>query len=108
MAILQSLGRETHFSAAEGVPYRLSEYPHGIVRHSAKEYVLGNTHTQIIDGYWSQIKRQIVGTHHWVSKKHLGRCVAGSSWRYNRRRTGEGGRVNDLMASLPVASHTRR
>lgn len=78
---------------------RLSmKYPHGVVRHSLKEYVSGNIHTQTIDGYWSQLKRQIVGIHHWVSVKHLDRYVAESSWRYNRRATGEGERVNNLLA----------
>ncbi len=75
------------------------KYPHGTVHHSKKEYVVGNTHTQTIDGYWSQLKRQIIGIHHFVSKKHLGRYVAESSWRYNRRHVGEGERVNALMAN---------
>ena len=64
------------------------KYPHATVRHSAKEYVIRNTHTQTIDGYWSQLKRQIIGIHHWVSAKHLDRYVAESSWRYNRRELG--------------------
>jgi hypothetical protein len=33
-----------------------------------------------------------------VSPKHLHRYVAESSWRYNRRSSGEGNRVNNLMA----------
>jgi transposase-like protein len=78
---------------------RLSKkYPHGFVRHGQKEYVSGDFHTQTIDGYWSQLKRQIIGIHHWVSAKHLDRYVAESSWRYNRRSSGEGDRVNSLLA----------
>ena len=78
---------------------RLSvKYPHGVVRHHRGEHVVGNIHTQTINGYWSQPKRQIFGIHHWVSAKHLNRYVSESSWRYNRREVGEGERVNDLMA----------
>lgn len=76
-----------------------SKYAHGVVRHTKKEYVVGHIHTQTIDGYWSQLKRQIIGIHHWVSKKHLGRYVAESSWRYNLRSRAEGDRVNDLLAA---------
>ena len=73
-------------------------YPHKVVRHSKGEYVVGSVHTQTIDGYWSQLKRQIIGIHHWVSRKQLSRYVDESSWRYNQRKAGEGDRVNNLLA----------
>ena len=73
-------------------------YPHKVVRHGRGEYVAGAVHTQTIDGYWSQLKRQIIGIHHWVSGKHLSRYVDESSWRYNQRKAGEGDRVNNLLA----------
>lgn len=72
--------------------------PHGKVNHLRGEYVRGRVHTCTIDGYWSQLKRQIFGIHHWVSAKHLGRYVDENSWRYNERETGEGDRVNNLIA----------
>jgi hypothetical protein len=75
------------------------KYPHGVVRHGRGEYVSGVIHTQTIDGYWSELKRQIIGIHHWVSAKHLDRYVAESSWRYNRRGIGGGNRVNALLAA---------
>ena len=52
------------------------KFPHGTVRHGKGEYVSGQFHTQTIDGYWSQLKRQIIGIHRWVSAKHLNRYVA--------------------------------
>jgi hypothetical protein len=36
------------------------EYPEGVVRHIAKEYVVGAVHTNTIEGFWSIIKRGIV------------------------------------------------
>ena len=93
-------GKVTTLSTDEHSGYRRlgMKYPHGVVRHAKGEYVSGVTHTQTIDGYWSQLKRQIFGIHHWVSAKHLDRYVAESSWRYNRRQTGEGARVNALLS----------
>lgn len=60
-------------------------YKHETVNHKEKEYVKGTTHTQNLDGYWSLLKRQIVGIHHSVSPKHLQRYTDESSWRYNNR-----------------------
>jgi len=73
-------------------------FNHGVVRHSAGEYVNGSHHTNGIEGYWSLLKRQIIGIHHWVSPKHLHRYVSESAWRFNLRQIGEGERVNAIMA----------
>jgi hypothetical protein len=37
---------------------------HGVVKHGAKEYVRGNTHTNTIEGYFSLLKRGLIGTYH--------------------------------------------
>lgn len=74
------------------------EFPHQAVDHAAGEYVRGEAHTNTIEGYWAQLKRQIYGVHHWVSPKHLDRYISESSWRYNRREMGEGERLNAFIA----------
>lgn len=61
-------------------------YAHDRVRHRADEYVRGPVHTNTIEGFWSQLKRSLDGTHHAVSAKYLHRYVAEFCWRYNRRR----------------------
>jgi transposase-like protein len=61
------------------------DYPHEFVRHSAKEYVVGAVHTQTIDGFWSLMKRGIMGTFHKVSAKYLPLYVAEFEFRYNNR-----------------------
>jgi transposase-like protein len=73
-------------------------YDHQTVNHSAGEYVRGDAHTNGIEGAWSLLKRQIYGIYHWVSDKHLSRYVDEMTWRYNRRKLGEGDRVNDMIA----------
>ena len=45
------------------------------VNHSAKEYVNGLTHTNNIENFWSHLKRNITGTYHHVSRKHLHRYL---------------------------------
>ena len=90
----------TSLSTDEHSGYRRlgMKYPHGVVRHGKKEYVSGNTHAQAIDGYWWQLKRQIIGIHRWILANHLDRYGAESFRRYNRRGVREGNRVNDLIA----------
>lgn len=77
-------------------------YFHKTVKHSAGEYAhTGNYyHINSIEGAWSHIKRQIYGIHHWVSEKHLDRYLNEMTWRYNRRNSDEGLRVNEMLRSV--------
>lgn len=68
---------------------RLSEYPHGRVKHSAKEYVVGAVHTNTLEGFWSIFKRGVVGTFHKVSKKYMPLYVAEFQFRYNNRQNAD-------------------
>jgi transposase-like protein len=61
-------------------------YRHRKVNHGDKEYVRGEVHTQTIDGFWSQLKRSVNGTHHFISSKHLQKYVDEFSFRYNHRK----------------------
>lgn len=61
-------------------------YVHQSVNHSAKQYVDGICHTNTIEGFWSLLKRGIVGIYHSVSYKHLDRYCDEFSFRYNSRK----------------------
>lgn len=61
-------------------------YSHDCVRHAAKEYVKGDTHTQSVEGFWSRLKLSIGGTHVHVSRKHLSKYVDEFAFRYNMRK----------------------
>jgi transposase-like protein len=76
-----------------------SQYAHEVIKHTAGEYVRDWVHTNTIEGFWSQFKRQIFGIHHWVSEKHLDQYVGEATWRYNRREAEEGARVNSMLAA---------
>ena len=58
---------------------------HETVNHSIDEWVVGDVHTNTIEGVWSLFKRSIIGSFHKVSAKHLDRYLEELEWRYNNR-----------------------
>jgi transposase-like protein len=60
-------------------------FKHGTVNHSKKNYVVGAIHTNTIEGFWSLVKRGVIGTYHKVSKKYLPLYIAEFQFRYNNR-----------------------
>jgi transposase-like protein len=68
-----------------GYKHLNKEYPHTTIDHAKGEYVVGAIHTNTIEGFWSLIKRGMVGTFHKVSKKYLPLYVAEFQFRYNNR-----------------------
>ena len=55
------------------------------MRHSAEEWVVGDVHTNSIEGVWSLFKRSIVGAFHKMSVKHMDRYLEELEWRFNNR-----------------------
>jgi len=79
----------------------LQGYPqHEIINHYRGEYRRGKIHTNTIEGVWAQLKRQINGTHHWVSAKHLQQYVSEMAWRMSRREMTPQERINALFADV--------
>jgi transposase-like protein len=60
-------------------------FRHEMVDHSAKEYVRGDAHSKTVEGYFSILKRGVIGTYHHVSEAHLKRYLAEFDFRYNER-----------------------
>lgn len=58
---------------------------HGRVKHNRYEYVRGDAHVNSAENFFSRLKRQLYGTHHAVSKKHLHRYVAEVAFKHNTR-----------------------
>ncbi len=61
------------------------EYEHRRVHHSADVWVMGDVHTNTIEGFFSLVKRGIGGVYHSVSTKHLQSYLSEYAWRYNHR-----------------------
>jgi transposase-like protein len=59
--------------------------PHEAVAHGRREYVRGNVHTGTIDGFWSMIKRGIMGSFHHVSNDYLPLYLNEFAFRNNQR-----------------------
>lgn len=60
-------------------------YKHDTVPHAEKVYVVGNAHTNTIEGFWSLIKNGIRGVYHSVSSKYLQHYLDEYAFRYNHR-----------------------
>jgi transposase-like protein len=58
---------------------------HESVKHSAKEYVRGDVHTNTVEGYFSIFKRGMKGVYQHCAEKHLHRYLAEYDFRYNHR-----------------------
>jgi transposase len=61
---------------------------HSRVRHSAREYVVGDSHTNTIEGFFGNLKTGIRGNYKKVSRKWLQGYLNEFTWRYNHRHDG--------------------
>jgi transposase-like protein len=66
---------------------------HEAVDHSLGEYVRDDAHINTAEGYFSQLKRSVDGTHHHVSEQHLHRYLGEFDFRYNTRKLEDGQRT---------------
>jgi transposase-like protein len=60
-------------------------YHHRRIYHAAKVYVDGDCHTNTIEGFWSLLKRGIVGVYHAVGANYLQSYANEYTFRYNHR-----------------------
>jgi len=75
-------------------------FAHSVVNHGSGQYVQGEAHTNTLEGFWSLLKRGIIGQYHQVSNRYLDRYVAEFCYRYNHRDEG------DLFAQTLINSVT--
>ncbi|MBI4932206.1 MAG: IS1595 family transposase [Bacteroidetes bacterium] len=73
-------------------------YKHFVVNHAQGEYVRGDAYTNTIEGFFSILKRGIIGIYHYASKKHLQKYCDEFSFRYNTRSLTEEDRFNFAMS----------
>jgi transposase-like protein len=58
---------------------------HQMVDHSKFEWTRGEAHTNTLEGFFSVLKRGLVGTYQHVDRKHLNRYLAEFDFRQNTR-----------------------
>lgn len=73
---------------------------HETVDHNQGEYVRGDVTTNHAEGYFSQLKRSIDGTHHHVSVPHLDRYLAEFDFRYSTRKMSDTQRTRTLIGQV--------
>jgi transposase-like protein len=80
-------------------------YKHESVKHSVGEYVKESSrvafkiHTNTAEGMFSHLKRTILGTYHWISKKHTNAYLQEVSFRYSTRKTSDEFRLVSFLKS---------
>jgi transposase-like protein len=79
-----------------------SGYHHRRIHHSQEIYVMGDVHTNTIEGFWSLVKRGIGGTHHAVSAKWLQGYLNEYAWRYNHRDDGQAQFLTLLLRAAAI------
>ena len=88
-------------SAYEGLPMA-----HASVKHSVKEYVRGQVHTNGVESFWSMMKRGYIGIYHKMSPKHLHRYVNEFAGRHNDRESHTADQMGNLVRGMAGKSLT--
>jgi transposase-like protein len=77
-----------------------NNYTHEIVLHSEHEYVNQNGfHTNTIEGFWSHLKRGLIGIYHLATPKYLSRYCDEFAFRYNSRHFDDELRFSQFLIS---------
>jgi len=86
--VTDNVDRESRLHTDESRLYTGSDAyfaSHETVKHSAKEYVRGDVHTNCAEGYFSIFKRGMKGVYQHCREKHLHRYLAEFDFRFNHR-----------------------
>ena len=70
-------------------------FDHRQINHTSGSYVVGDIHTNTIEGFWSIVKNGIRGSHRHVSRKWLQGYLNEYVWRYSHR-----GDIHPMFLSL--------
>jgi transposase-like protein len=97
--------KRTHLHTDSHMPYRrlaseLGFASHETVDHSRLEYVRGDVTTNHAEGYFSQLKRSLDGTHHHVSREHLSRYLGEFDFRYSTCKVSDTERMRRTMGQV--------
>ncbi|MCZ6495048.1 MAG: IS1595 family transposase [Alphaproteobacteria bacterium] len=104
--VRQNVRRESRLMTDDAHHYRNlgKEFAqHGVVRHSAGQYVQRRDrtiHTQTIEGFFSIFKRGMRGIYQHCGSQHLHRYLAEFDFRYNRREISDIERTFEAMKGI--------
>lgn len=103
--IFKNVAKYTKLYSDEHVAYRIVKqqsiyYSHAQVDHSKGQYVDGNATTNSIEGFWSILKRGIIGVYHHSSRKHLQLYVNEYVFRHNTRNDNDASRFYAFLQNI--------
>ncbi len=78
-----------------GLPHK-----HGVVHHTRRQYVDGDTHTNGIESAWAPIKRGHKGVYHQMSRKHMQRYADEFAGRHNDRMSDTRDQITNLIRGM--------
>lgn len=73
---------------------------HSFTKHSKKQYVDGNTHSNTVESSFSLLKRGLIGTFHHVGEQHLQRYATEFDFRWNNRKITDRERSDILLSEI--------
>jgi transposase-like protein len=94
-----SAGSQLYTDAWQAYRNLDAAYSHAFVDHVEK-YVDGAVHTNGLENFWALFKRCIKGTHVSIEPFHLARYVDSEAFRFNNRKTNDGGRFALAMPGV--------
>lgn len=102
---LRQIAKESHVMTDSSARYNAvkREQPFAAydqVNHSKGEYVRGIAHTNTVEGYFSILKRGLIGTYHHVSSAHLHRYTNEFDFRYNQREVTDSERADTALKQI--------
>lgn len=75
-------------------------YEHYFIDHGKGQYADGDVHTNTIEGFWSHLKRGIIGIYHNISRKHLQAYCDEFAFRYNTCRSPEYVKILEAFSNM--------
>jgi transposase-like protein len=101
--LVSQIDRKSRLMTDEARLYRATgrEFAeHQSVNHSIHEYVRGEASTNTIEGYFSILKRGLIGTYQHVGSQHLKRYLGEFDFRYNHRKITDAERSNEALKGI--------
>jgi transposase-like protein len=92
-------GAEVFTDCATSYSSLYRNFVHATVDH-AKEWVAGKVHTNSMENFWCLLKRSLKGTWTHIAAVHTDRYAEEQAWRFNNRKTNDGGRFVELMSGV--------
>jgi transposase-like protein len=86
-ALWGQLDKDAQLRTDSAMSYRkiMPDGQHEYVDHSKGEYVRGDAHTNTLEGFFSVLKRGLIGVYQHIDEKHIDRYLAEFDFRYNTR-----------------------